>query len=245
MKPRTCIIKTDGTNCDYETAHAFAVAGAETETVLLTTLLKNKTLLSSFQILVLPGGFSYGDDIASGKVLAVELHSFLRDQLQQFIADKKLILGICNGFQVLVRAGLLPNTEAMQQQVTLTNNVSGSFVCRWVDTEIPTTNCIFTQNLPPVISLPVAHAEGNFFAPQEQLDDLESHHQVALRYTASTNPNGSRNHIAGISDKTGHVLGLMPHPERFIYSYQHPLHTRSNVEPMGIKMIRNAVKYFQ
>ncbi len=252
MKPRVCILKTDGTNCDQETAHAFSLAGADTKTVLLNELIARKEMLNEFQILALPGGFSYGDDIASGKLFALELELFLKEQLHEFVAQKKLIIGICNGFQVLVRAKLLPHIESSRQYATLTTNDSGAFECRWVQLKVEKSNCVFTQGLEnKSIMLPVAHAEGKFYAQAADLEQIEAKQLVALRYADDTgntqkypaNPNGSLHAIAGACDETGRVFGLMPHPERFVYEYQHPQRTRTLVEPFGRMIFSNAVNY--
>ncbi len=251
MKPRVCILKTDGTNCDQETAHAFTLAGAAVETVLLNRLRLEKNLLHQFQILVIPGGFSYGDDIASGKILALEMMLFLHDQLREFLDQGNLIIGICNGFQVLVRAQLLPSCEQGKQEVTLVENDSGKFECRWVELAVEPTNCIFTRGISESIMLPVAHAEGKFFTPQESLEQLELNNLVVFRYAKEAsatneypyNPNGSMDNIAGMCDSTGRILGMMPHPERFIYSYHHPLYRRETPEPVGLKIFSNAVEY--
>ena len=256
MKPKVCVLKTDGINCDQETVHAFTVAGAEAKTVLLNQLRAQKNLLGEFQILVIPGGFSYGDDIASGKILALELMLFLQDQLESFVDQEKLIIGICNGFQVLVRAQLLPHVSPQiskkRQQATLLTNNSGKFECRWVNLRVEKSNCIFTKGLEnSSITLPVAHAEGKFFAETQELNQIESEHLVALRYTHDDvatqeypyNPNGSLHSIAGVTDTSGRVFGLMPHPERFIYDYQHPLRTKNHADPVGLKIFSNAVTY--
>ena len=252
MKPKVCVLKTDGINCDQETVHAFNVAGGHAEIVLLNQLRAQKNLLDKFQILVIPGGFSYGDDIASGKILALELMLFLQEQLQEFVDQRKLIIGICNGFQVLVRAQLLPQVSKKQQQATLLTNDSGKFECRWVNLKVEKSNCIFTQGLADSsITLPVAHAEGKFFAETQELNQIESKHLVALRYAHDDmaieeypyNPNGSLHGIAGVADSSGRVFGLMPHPERFIYDYQHPRRTKSDADPVGLKIFENAVSY--
>jgi phosphoribosylformylglycinamidine synthase len=245
MKPRIAVLKTDGTNCDQETIHAFNLAGADAQLVLLTQLKVQKDLLHRFDMLVIPGGFSYGDDIASGKVLALELQNILHDHLRQFIDAGKLIMGICNGFQVLVRTGLLPHFSE-QQEVTLTDNQSRKFECRWVPLIVEDSACVFTRGLSGEIALPVAHAEGNFFASPAMVAEIEAQNLVVLRYAHSAypdNPNGSLHNIAGICDSSGRVFGLMPHPERFVYSYQHPLHTRQQMVPIGRKIFENAVAY--
>lgn len=252
MKPRVCILKTDGTNCDQETAHAFSLAGADTQIVLLTELLQKKHQLNDFQVLALPGGFSYGDDIASGKLFALELELFLKEQLQQFIAQKKAIIGICNGFQVLVRAKLLPQIASESQQATLAWNASGKFECRWVSLKIEKSNCIFTRGLEDtILELPVAHAEGRFYCEDDARSYMELNKLIPLRYAQDgratseypANPNGSLDAIAGACDETGLVFGLMPHPERFVYAHQYPHRTRTAVEPMGRMIFQNAVSY--
>jgi phosphoribosylformylglycinamidine synthase len=253
MKPRVCILKTDGTNCDQETAHAFTIAGATVDTVLFKQLLDQKIALKNYQILVIPGGFSYGDDIASGKILALELMLFLQHEINNFIANDKLILGICNGFQVLARAQLLPYPESTSQTISLIQNDSAKFECRWVSLKIEPNHCVFTQNMPDEIMLPVAHAEGKFFALQHILDHIEKKQLVALRYAHDGhatdqfpfNPNGSLHNIAGVCDTTGRILGLMPHPERFVYPHQHPLTKRTSIQPAGKLFFENAVRYFQ
>ncbi len=250
MKPRVCILKTDGTNCDNETVHSFEKVGADAQIVLLNQLRSGEKKLSSFEILVIPGGFSYGDDIASGKLFALELMNFLSDQLHDFIAQSKLIIGICNGFQVLVRAGLLPYPQKKEQHATLLHNNSGKFECRWISLIIEPSECIFMRGLVgKQIKIPVAHGEGKFFATQSVMDQLESDQLVVARYASPEgvatdhypdNPNGSLHAIAGVCDSTGRIFGLMPHPERFIYEYQSPFQEQ---EPAGITIFSNAISY--
>ncbi|WP_066638898.1 phosphoribosylformylglycinamidine synthase I [Desulfolucanica intricata] len=256
MKPQVCILRTDGTNCDQETLYAFEIAGAECELVHVNQLRKKEKKLSDYQILVLPGGFSYGDDIHSGKVLAVELTSFLKEQMQRFIADDKLILGICNGFQVLVRTGLLPFKKPGNIEATLMKNDSGRFECRWVNLRVERTPCVFTRNMEgSVINLQAAHGEGKFYTNEQALKKIEMNNQVVFRYAQETglvtreypaNPNGSLNSIAGICDDSGRILGLMPHPERFVKLTQHPNWRRLvSTEPDGLGIFRNAVQYYK
>jgi phosphoribosylformylglycinamidine synthase len=253
MKPRVCIIKTDGTNCDIETTYAFTKAGADVQNVLIKQLCNRSIVLHDFQIIAIPGGFSYGDDIASGKILAVELLSFLKDELQECLLRDTLIIGICNGFQVLVRTGLLPFRTLGDMHVTLMHNDSGKFECRWVTMVVEKSPCIFTKNLQGnTVSFQVAHGEGKFFCPQQTLEQIETQSLVALRYTQSdqptqeypANPNGSLCAIAGICDPSGKIFGLMPHPERSVEKYQHPTWRNRNVIPMGIEIFKNAVEYF-
>ncbi len=250
-KPRTLILRTAGTNCDLELAHAFELAGSDTESLHLNRLIEDPAQLDRFDLLGIPGGFSYGDDIAAGRILANRLRHQLSTSLHQFVAAGKPIIGICNGFQVLVKTGLLPGSsdatgDALPaQSVTLTDNTVPRFVDRWVGLKTDAaTQCIWTREL-DVIDLPVAHGEGRFVADDAVLDQLEQSGQVALRYT--DNPNGSMRDIAGICDPTGVVFGLMPHPERYTDITHHPTWTRSQQPvdfiPPGLQMFRNAVVY--
>ena len=262
VKPKALILRTAGTNCDVETDVAFQIAGAETSLVHIQNLITGKTALSDYQILAIPGGFSYGDDIAAGILLAVEMRHKLRDTLSQFVEDNKLVIGICNGFQVLVRTGLLPGinhdstskTEETQR-ATLAMNSSARFECRWVELTTQQSPCVFTQNIKPQLYLPVAHAEGRFTASNSVLDEIESSNQVVFRYgnpkessnqtQYPDNPNGSDADIAGICDPSGRIFGLMPHPERFLTKYNHPRWTREDLpdEGDGLAIFRNAVEY--
>lgn len=222
-------------------------------------------MLRDYQILALPGGFSYGDDIGAGKILANELKYKLIDELNDFIRQGKLIIGICNGFQVLVKAGILPGNDDLEQEATLTINDSAKFEDRWAYLRttpacLParqgrrTTNCIWTSNLPKVIYLPVAHGEGKFIAKDnEVLERLENNGQIVLRYcdeSAETagypyNPNGSQKDIAGLCDETGRIFGLMPHPERHSFGWQNPRWTRQGLkkEGDGLRIFKNGVEY--
>lgn len=254
MKPLVCVLRTDGTNCDQETFYAFEKAGARCRMVHVNQLRSGEEKLSKYQILALPGGFSYGDDVLSGKVLAVELTSFLKDSLQEFVDKGKPVLGICNGFQVLVRTGLLPGRKLGDIRCTLMHNDSGKFECRWVNLKVEDSPSIFTRGMVgKTISIQVAHGEGRFYAAGDQLERLESSGQVVVRYATDDhqpameyplNPNGSLNAIAGICDQTGLVMGMMPHPERFVEVYQHPNWRRGGYEkPHGIAIFYNAVNY--
>lgn len=254
MKPRVCILRTDGTNCDMETYHAFQIAGAQCSMVHVNQLRSGEDKLSDYQIIALPGGFSYGDDVHSGKILAVELTSFLKDGLQEFVDSGKPVIGICNGFQVLVRTGLLPERKMGDIRCTLMNNDSGRFECRWISLRVEESRCIFTRGMSgSAINIQVAHGEGKFYTGREQLELLENDSRVVFRYAAGDgtptmeypyNPNGSLNAIAGICDSTGLVLGLMPHPERFVSVYQHPNWRRGGIDyPHGLKLFKNAVDY--
>jgi len=263
-KPKVLVLRAAGTNCDMETAFAFSEAGAAVERVHINQL-KAKAdngrdrSLRDYHILALPGGFSYGDDLAAGKILANELKYTLADELKDFIKKGKLIIGICNGFQILVKSGLLPGNSNSEQEVTLTINDSGKFEDRWTylknqKSKIKNQKCIWTQGLPEVIYLPVAHGEGKFMAKDKTvLERLENNGQVVLRYCDEKgnpaqypdNPNGSENAIAGLSDETGRIFGLMPHPERHSFGWQNPRWTRRGLkkEGDGLMIFRNGVEY--
>ncbi len=256
------ILRAAGINCDEETAHAFRLAGAaRVDPVHINAFIQGRRSLSEYDILVLSGGFSYGDDISGGKVLANELQCRLMDDVETFIGDGKLILGICNGFQVLVKMGLLPGTKpgGRPQEATVFYNDSGKFECRWVylrrDPESP---CVFTRNMPETIYIPVANGEGKvMLASRGVRERVVSGGQVALRYANPPwvegdeagypwSPNGSVDAIAGMCDVTGRIFGLMPHPERYTHPTHHPRWTREGRgEPDGLHIFRNAVDYIR
>lgn len=254
-KPRVCILRTDGANCEEETFYAFEKAGAESQMVHINQLRNQKKQLAEYQILALPGGFSYGDDVYSGKVLAVELTSFLKEQLSEFVTAGKLIIGICNGFQVLVRTGLLPYRNLGKIEATLIANDSGRFECRWVNLMVEHNHCVFTRGLEgSLINAQVAHGEGKFYSDPQVIDQIEKSGQVVFRYVGldgkptslyPANPNGSLNAIAGICDSTGRIMGMMPHPERYVDKTQHPNWRRmpEDIIPHGLAIFRNAVDY--
>jgi phosphoribosylformylglycinamidine synthase subunit PurQ / glutaminase len=248
MTPRVLVLRAAGTNCDAETAYAFELVGASATTLHVNRLRENPKLLRDFQVLAIPGGFSYGDDVASGRIFANELMSALRDELLGLIDRGGFAIGICNGFQVLVKAGLLPRLWASRpgsapvQEATLTDNTSGVYRDCWVRVAGDPSVC---QWIPDdrEIELPVAHAEGRFIAPEAVLKELQAHGQVALRYTAGSNPNGSTADIAGICDRSGRIFGLMPHPERFLRWENHPRWTREprRAEGDGVRFFRHAI----
>jgi len=252
---RTLVLRAPGTNCDCETAFAFEQAGARVDRLHVNRIAEQPDLLREYQILCLPGGFCYGDDLAAGTILGARLRLHLGDALQRFHAEGKLILGICNGFQVLLKAGLLPGGEG-SQQVSLAWNESARFEDRWVHLEVSAGDCVFLRGIERLY-LPVAHAEGRFVAvDQDALDRLEGCGQIVLRYATDhdrgpvdypANPNGSWRNVAGICDPTGRVFGLMPHPERHIDASQHPRATRQTEQHdgRGMAIFRNAVEYFR
>ena len=250
-KPRALVLRAPGTNCDEEAAFAWRLAGAEVESWHLGRLLESPEGLNSFQILTLPGGFSYGDDLGSGKILAARLSTVLGDPLRRFLDRDGLVLGICNGFQVLVKAGLLPGNRELGP-ATLTFNDSGHFESRWVRMlPRPGLSPFLLDDQP--IELPVAHGEGKFVLSETSaLAKLEAAGQVVLRYadaqgkpttTYPANPNGSFGAVAGLCDPTGRIFGLMPHPERFVDPLHHPRWTRQGLgtEGDGLRIFRNAV----
>jgi phosphoribosylformylglycinamidine synthase len=247
MKPATLILRTAGTNCDAETAFAFELAGARPELVHINRVLEQPSVLDQYQILALPGGFSYGDDIAAGKIYANQIMHHLRDAFHRFVDAGKPIIGICNGFQVLVKTDLLPGPVAglSGQTATLTNNDCGRFIDRWVKLEPKGNKCVWTRNLSP-LELPIAHGEGKFVPSNESIRKaLWETGQVALVY-AGDNPNGSTDAIAGVCDATGLIFGLMPHPERHVTPFQHPAWTGLRKLPeqgAGLMVFQNAVKH--
>ena len=254
MKPRVCVLRVAGTNCDVETQYAFEKAGAEAERIHVNRLAEKRSLLKGFQIIAIPGGFSYGDDIAAGKVQAVELMHRLGDEVRAFVDADKLVIGICNGFQVLVKTGLLPGGKSRRQTVTLAANDSNRFEDRWVWLRVETSRSVFVRP-GQMITLPVAHGEGKFLAEDDAaLDELRDAGQIVFRYVGASggkpvypeNPNGAVDDIAGICDPTGRILGLMPHPERHIEPWHHPRWTREGMKEQGdgFQIFQNAVHYF-
>jgi phosphoribosylformylglycinamidine synthase len=253
IKPKVCVLRSAGTNCDQETAAAFKLAGAAVELLHINSLVGGKRSLDDFHILALPGGFSYGDDVASGRIFANELRFKLVDSLVKFIADGKLIIGICNGFQILVKSGFLPGSKDLKQDISLIINDSGKFEDRWVYLK-PGGHCVWTKGLKKIIYLPVAHGEGKFVAlDKKALNRLKKNKQIVFQYCDCLgkfsgypdNPNGSVENIAGITDPTGRILGLMPHPERHLLSIQHPRKAglKFSHEGDGLQIFKNGVKY--
>ena len=259
-KPRALIVRAPGTNCDVETAHAFGLAGAAPTTLHVNRALENPRLLDEFQILCIPGGFSYGDDVAAGRIFGNQMRHHLAERLQEFRGQNKLILGICNGFQVLLRSGILFEDLGTPDNppATLAWNDSGKFEDRWVRLQVTSGPCVFFRGIDEMY-LPVAHAEGKFVVRDaEVFATLRKRGQVVLRYAAAAgdheatelypdNPNGSMAGIAGVCDATGRVCGFMPHPERHVERTQHPRWTRGEGgdEGDGLRVFRNAVEYFR
>jgi phosphoribosylformylglycinamidine synthase len=255
---RVLVLRAAGSNCDRETAFAFERAGARAaDRIHVNRLREDPSLLERYQVLAIPGGFTYGDDLGAGKVLANELRFFLAEPLARFVDAGKLVVGICNGFQVLVKAGLLPALAGRGRiEATLAGNDSGRFEARWVHVACESDRTPFLRRGDRLL-LPVAHGEGKLIVRDAAtLEALEASGQVCLRYVDAegrrgpypVNPNGSEGDIAGICDPTGRIFGLMPHPERHVEFHHHPHWTRAGRGPGdegdGLRVLRNAVSYF-
>jgi phosphoribosylaminoimidazole synthetase len=270
---RALVLRAPGINCDRETAYACRLAGFETHLLHINQLIKQPQFLLTYHFLVIPGGFSYGDDLGAGTLLAKNLTIHLGAQLRRFIDEGRPVLGICNGFQALVRAGLLPGSEDIPREqsiASLTNNASAQFECRWVTLSTMDSPCLFTRGIDHPIELPVAHGEGQFvLANSALLSRLQADKQIPIVYTMITrqaspspatpplsppayaptsypdNPNGSIGNIAGICNARGNVFGLMPHPERYAQSIQHPQRRGNQGTGDGLLIFKNAFDYVQ
>ena len=268
---RVAVLFGFGINCDRETAAVFDMVGGTSERLHVNHLVKGNRSLEEFDILAVPGGFSFGDHLGSGRLLGNRLRFALREQLQKFVSSGKPVIGICNGFQALVKTGLLPGPENaylepdLIQRASLTLNNTGRYEDRWVTLEFDSESpCIWTKGIQR-IECPVRHGEGRFVMPTEmELDRLSANHQLTVRYVDPStelgtglsddllpfplSPNGSMRNIAGICDPTGLVFGLMPHPEAFYTMWLHPEHTSMKLnedewEGSGLQIFRNAVEY--
>ncbi len=253
--PRVLVLRAPGANCDLEAQFSCEQAGAVAERIHINRLREQPSLLQRYQLLVIPGGFTYGDDVAAGKILGNQLSHFLADPIRRFRDADKLILGICNGFQALLKAGLIMPPDEDGPLATLAGNVSGRLEDRWVHLQVTPGSCPFLKDCERLY-LPVAHGEGNFTCREPWiLKGLEQTGQVVLRYVDEhgqpdgypVNPNGSEGDVAGVCDATGRVLGLMPHPERHVLPTQHPRWTRDGLatEADGLRLFRNAVQFFE
>jgi phosphoribosylformylglycinamidine synthase len=257
---RTLIITGFGLNCENETAAAFKLVGAESEKIHLSDMLSGNKKIGSFHILAFIGGFSFGDHLGAGTVLANKLKHKLKKEIESFIADGKLLIGICNGFQTISRMGLVPALDGnyFVQEVALAHNDSGLFRDDWVYLKAnPASPCIFTSGI-DIIRLPVRHGEGKFTADKNVLKKIKDKNLIALQYCDEkgntecgfpANPNGSQMNIAGICDERGRIFGLMPHPEAFLSPFNAPDWTEKKInnelldEGHGLKIFRNAVRY--
>lgn len=257
---KALVITAPGINCDLELCEAFELAGCTVESELLTRLSRDPSRIEHFDLIGLPGGFSYGDDIAAGRIMAALIRQSIYPALADAIARGTPMIAPCNGFQIAVQAGLLPGPESgeswsetpTEPTVALAQNASARFNDIWTTMEIPTgTRCVWTRGLvmnADTALMPCAHGEGRFVADEDVVEALESNGQVAVRYGAGDHFNGSLNRIAGICDATGLVFGLMPHPERYLRWTQHPRWTRLTAaqrvgDTPGLQMFRNAVKH--
>lgn len=251
MQPRALILHANGINRDLDVAQALELAGAQPEIFHLNQLRAAATPWKQFQMLVIPGGFSYADALGGGRLFAIDLNAWFSDQLQAFIAAGKPVLGICNGFQVLVKAGVLPGHPELK--TTLTFNENGHFECRWVEMLPRSQKCLWTRGLPGSITCPVAHGEGQFvfsdpagaalLAEQDEIALVYAHHGQPANGCYPANPNGSIYDIAGVCNPAGNVLGLMPHPEDHIFQHQHPRWTRGEHNGSGLHLFINGVNF--
>lgn len=264
FKPPVLIISGYGANCEAESCFAWELAGAAPQQIHLYELLENPKRLHDFKVLMFIGGFSYGDHMGAGHVLALRIRRHLRDNLQLFIEQGNLILGVCNGFQVMVKIGLLPGLdgEYFDQKIALMQNDCGTFQNFWVTLRCEQDcACVFTKGI-DTVQLPIRHGEGKIFTTDKHvLQQIEESHCVACRYvdpqslqptmTFPDNPNGSLNAIAGLSDPSGRILGLMPHPEAYLFPENHPDWQRQKINGilpphgLGLTMFKNAVQYLQ
>jgi len=267
-KPQTLVLTGYGINCEEETAFAFERSGSGTRIIHINDLIENRKLLDEYQILVFPGGFSYGDDTGSGKALANRIKNNLLDEIKKFIERDTLMLGICNGFQVLTNLGVVPALKGFtgNAEVSLEHNKSFRYQCRWIDVAVNKKSpSIFTKGIDKM-HIPVAHGEGNFYAPAEVLEQIESENLAVMKYTKPDgtaasqefpyNPNGAMNDIASICNSNGRIMGMMPHPERGMFFTQRndwtflkEKYKREGINipefSDGIKIFENAVNYYK
>ncbi len=254
MRPRALVLHASGTNRDREVVRALELAGAQPEIVPLNQLRAREKCWRDYQLLVLPGGFSYGDALGAGRLLALDLKLYFAEEVRAFVEIGKPVIGICNGFQALVKAGLLPAVDTEQVQATLTFNACGHFVCCWVTLAPQSQACVWTRGLHELLYCPVAHGEGRFvLGNPDGLAALQANDQIALAYVRPDgspalgsypeNPNGSLADIAGVCNPQGNVLGLMPHPEDHLYPFQHSGWSRGERGRTGLKLFVNGVRY--
>jgi len=267
MKPKALIITGYGINCEEETKMVFDKTGSEGQIVHINEIISNNINIEDFQIMAIPGGFSYGDDTGSGNALGNKLRNNLEEKILDFAQKDKLIIGICNGFQILTNIGLIPATNKQygKREVALMHNSNTRYECRWVNIKTASNKCVWTRDI-DTLHLPIAHGEGNFYAPEEIIASIEKNDQIVFKYIKPKgtpamqefpyNPNGSMKDIAAICDESGRILGMMPHPERFnsfvnedgwelkkekLIRENKPLPTEGD----GLKLFKNASQYFK
>ncbi|PIS15982.1 phosphoribosylformylglycinamidine synthase I [Candidatus Roizmanbacteria bacterium CG09_land_8_20_14_0_10_41_9] len=263
-KPNVIVLSGYGLNCEEETKFAFELSGSKAEIIHINDLIQKPSIFDKYQIMAVPGGFAYGDDTGSGNAYANKLKNHLWEKIENFVRKDRLVIGICNGFQILVNLGLLPAFDKNygNRQVALLHNNSARYTVRWVDLKIENNTPWFAHI--KTISLPIAHGEGRFFATSEILSKLKKKKLVAARYvkreictyqSLPANPNGALDGIAAITDESGRILGMMPHPERAIFFTHLPhwpllkeqyLRNKKSLPKFGpgLQIFKNAVSYF-
>ena len=255
MKPKVIVLSGYGLNCEDETKYAFELAGGIGKIVHINDLIKNKNLLNDFQIMAIPGGFAYGDDTGSGNAYGLKLKNHLWENISKFVNKDKLVIGICNGFQILVNLGLVPalNKKYGERQVALLPNESTRYTTGWFNLKT-TNNTPWLAEIKEIF-LPIAHGEGKFFANKETLDKINKKKLIALKYS-NINPTGTLENIAGITDESKRIFGLMPHPERTMFFTQLPdwpllkeeyLRDKKQIPEFGpgLQIFKNGVNYFK
>ncbi len=266
-RPKTLVITGYGINCEEETASAFRISGADAKILHINDIIANRSLLDEYQIMMFPGGFSYGDDTGSGKALANRIKNNLMDEIASFIQRDTLMLGICNGFQVLVNLGVIPAVNGFtgRSEAALEYNTTFRYQCRWIDVKVDSGSpSVFTRGI-DTMHIPVAHGEGNFYAGEDILSSLVKNRLITMKYVKPDgspaagefpyNPNGSVMDIASVCSPNGRIMGIMPHPERGMFFTQRDDWTLLREEyrrrggeipefSSGIEIFRNAVNYF-
>ncbi len=238
-RPRSLIVRAPGTNRDGDVALALRLAGSDPATILVEQFAADPDALDRADLLVLAGGFSYADALGAGRMWAFDLRRHLGDRLDRFVAGGRPVIGICNGFQALVRCGLLPGAG---RRAALAHNAAGVFDCRWVRLRARSQRCVWTRGLTDELHCPIAHGEGRFVCDEPTLAALDADDLVALTYSG-VNPNGSVADVAGITDPTGVVLGLMPHPENHVLDRQHPHYRRGTHAGLALPLFVNGVRH--
>ncbi|NQV08372.1 phosphoribosylformylglycinamidine synthase I [Candidatus Woesearchaeota archaeon] len=252
MKPKVLIMSGYGINCEHETAYAFEMIGGDAEVVHINDLISKKKKMSDYQIMVFPGGFSYGDDTGAGNAYANKIRNNLWKELMEFVDSGKLILGICNGFQIISELGLF--SDEGKKINALLPNTNNRYTCVWVNLKHNNSKCVFTKDINELY-LPIAHGEGRFYCDSATLEKLKMNNQIVFTY--DENPNGSLADVAGVCDKTGRIMGMMPHPERSLYTFSQPdFHLKKEIAKRKgeklpeinescLKIFKNAVEFFK